>query len=68
MARNIIISVYRAAKVMGISKDTLKRHLEAQAPNSRSDPSRVLSKRDEAQLILLPNLLPTVVNLHPQLG
>ena len=59
------MTVYRAAKVMGISKDTLKRHLESQVPNSRSDPSTVLSKRDEAQLILLPNLLPTVVNLHP---
>ena len=68
MARNIIISVYRTAKVMGISKDTLKRHLKGQAPNSRPDPCTVLSKRDEAQLILLPNLLPTVVNLHPRLG
>ena len=49
--------VYRAAKSMGISKDTFKQHLEAQAPNSRPGPSTVL-----------PNLLPTVVDLHPQLG
>ena len=44
-------SVYQAAKVMGISKDTLKRHLEAQAPNSRTGPFTVSSKRDEAQLV-----------------
>ena len=44
-------SVYQAAKVMGISKDTLKRYLGAQAPNSRPDPSTVLSKRDEVQLV-----------------
>ena len=44
-------SVYRAAEVIGISKDTLKQHLEAQAPNSRPGPSTVLSKRDEAKLV-----------------
>ena len=42
-------SVYRAAKSMGISKDTL--HLEAQAPNSRTGHSSVLFKRDKAQLV-----------------
>ena len=57
-------SVYRAAKVMGISKDTLKQHLEAQAPNSRPGPSIVLSKRDEAQLVSFAKL----VDLHPRLG
>ena len=44
-------SVYGAAKLMEISKDTLKQHLEAQGPNSRPGPSIVLSKRDEAQLV-----------------
>ena len=45
------ISVYRAAKVLGMSKDTLKQHLECQAPKSRPGPSTVLSKKDKAQLV-----------------
>ena len=44
-------SVYRAAKVIGISKATLKRHLQPQAPNSRPGPSTVLFKRDEPKLV-----------------
>ena len=44
-------AVYRVAKVIGISKDTLKQHLEAQGPNRRPGPSTVLSKRDEAKLV-----------------
>ena len=44
-------SVYRAGKVLGISKDTLKQHLEGQAPNSRPGPSTVLSKKDKAKLV-----------------
>ena len=36
---------------MGISKDTFKQLLEAQAPNGRPGPSTVLSKRDKAQLV-----------------
>ena len=34
-------SVYRAAKVLGITKNTLKQHLEGQAPNGRPGPSTV---------------------------
>ena len=42
-------SVYPAAKLMGISKDSLK--MTFTAPNSRPGPSTVLSKKDEAQLV-----------------
>ena len=36
---------------MGMSKDTLKQHLEALTLNGRPDPSTAFSKRDEVQLV-----------------